>query len=101
MQQALASILLLVLISVAAPSVRADDRADCLRGRGGERAIQSCTRALTAGRLSTSAKASVHVFRGMAFFRNSQYGQAIADFTQAIRINPQVDDYYYFRASTY
>lgn len=42
----------------------------------------------------------IYFNRGMAYYKNKKYNQAIGDFTRAIEINPS-SKYYYNRANAY
>jgi tetratricopeptide (TPR) repeat protein len=101
MRQALAVILLLVLIGAAPPSARANDIDDCTQGRDIDRRISGCTRLLKSGRLSTKNRAITFIKRGLAFSKKSQYDRAISDHTQAIRLNPRLAAGYINRGSAY
>ena len=72
------------------PSVQAD-----------QAKIPACTRLLKSGLLSRGQIAIAHNNRGNAYSRLRQFRHAIADFNQAIRINPQYARAYNNRGVTY
>ena len=50
--------------------------------------IQYCSRAIQSSELSQGNLANIYNTRGSAYGRNGQYDQAIRDFNQSIRLNP-------------
>jgi tetratricopeptide (TPR) repeat protein len=50
---------------------------------------------------SVSIPANVSIEKGIAYYNNDEYDQAIVDFTRAINVNPNSSLAYYYRGSTY
>jgi Flp pilus assembly protein TadD len=66
----------------------ADDRADC-RGTGApEAVVAACTRVIGAGAVQGSQLADLYAARARAYRSQSDLDRAIADFDEAIRIDP-------------
>ncbi|HZL59106.1 MAG TPA: tetratricopeptide repeat protein [Stellaceae bacterium] len=70
-----------------------DDNADL--------SIGGCTAIIQAGQETTQNLAIAFYNRGSAYYRKSQYGQAIADFDQALRLAPDYGEAYDMRANAY
>jgi tetratricopeptide (TPR) repeat protein len=67
----------------------ADDWRDCSGLFGNvNNAIRACTNIITAGRSSHSL-ADAYENRGFAHYKNSNFDQAIADYTRVIELNPK------------
>src|SRR5258708_24740674 len=82
---------------------RALDRKDvqnCTQTVDLDRAIAGCTRALEA-RLPDNIRSAVYVSRGAVFEKKGDSDRAIADFSEAIRINPRSADAFFIRANAY
>ena len=85
--------------------VRADDAADCVKGRGNIQ-IQACSRIIKSGRvfgkpISMKALANTYNNRGVAYRKKHQYDRAIADYSKAINLNPKFANAYYNRGFIY
>jgi predicted aspartyl protease len=66
------------------------DAALCVKGgQPTDARIAACTRAIASGKLSSKNLGVTYNSRGNAFGINGQYDKAIADFDEAIRLNPQ------------
>ena len=66
------------------------DVAQCAKGgEPTDERIAACTRAIASGKLSSKNLAVTHNNRGKAWGITGQYDKAIADFDEAIRLNPQ------------
>jgi tetratricopeptide (TPR) repeat protein len=63
------------------------DVATCANGSR-DKAIAACTRAIESGRLDNEGLSSVHSLRGVAYSRMDDDERAIADFNEAIRLDP-------------
>lgn len=103
----LAVVILLVLLSldVHLADVRVDDAADCLKGRGDTK-IQACSRIIKSRRLSGKPISKENLvnaynYRGIAQRNKGQYDRAIADYTQAIKLNPKFTYAYNNRGEAY
>ena len=104
---ALAALIVLVVLSIDArlAGVRADDVADCTKGRG-ETRLRGCSRIIKSKRLfgkpiSKQNLAVAYIYRGVAYDDKGQYDRAIADYTQAIKLNPKYSKAYYVRGLAY
>jgi len=56
--------------------------------------IRGCTAAIQSGTWSGKGLAFIYVNRGNAYYLEHDYDQAIADYDQAIRLDPQNADYF-------
>jgi len=63
--------------------------------------IESCTWAIQSGRWSGTDLAFAYFNRGNAYFENKEHGRAIADFSEAIRLDPGFARTYNNRGFTY
>jgi len=75
-----------LLIALVLPAA-ADDRKTCDEGTG-EAAIAACTRAIASGQFAGPDLAKLHTNRGVELKRKGDFDGAIADYDQAIRLNP-------------
>ncbi|MFP6734318.1 MAG: tetratricopeptide repeat protein [Rhodospirillales bacterium] len=66
-----------------------------------DRAILHCTRAIRSGYLSRRDKATTYNNRGIAYGRKGDLDRAIADYGEAIRLNPDYVSAYYNRGIRY
>jgi lipoprotein NlpI len=67
-----------------------DDGRSCVEGNGKpEETIVACSRFVAGEILPEAQLATAYNRRGMAYFRNHEISQAIADFDNAIRLSPQ------------
>lgn len=67
----------------------ADDRSVCQQVTGDD-AIAACTRMLALN----PRNANAYVVRGAAYFRRGDYGHAISNYDQAIRLDPKCTNAY-------
>jgi tetratricopeptide (TPR) repeat protein len=93
---ALASLVVFGLLAIAGPAA-ADDRATCSEASG-DVAIAACTRAIETG---ASQPAAIYRDRAVAYYRKGDYERAIADASEAIRIDPQFGKAYRTRGAAY
>jgi tetratricopeptide (TPR) repeat protein len=99
----LAALLLLSLMVCATSSAWAGGLNDAkagiaATGRGHyDKAIRLFTSAIASGELSREDLSIVYYNRGFAWMKKGDDDQAIADFTEAIAINPRFDEAYYNR----
>jgi tetratricopeptide (TPR) repeat protein len=70
-----------------APQVNAQEEKTCYT-QTGDAAIAACTRAINSGRLTGRDLAGTFLYRGTAYKGNRDFDRAIADFSEAIRLNP-------------
>jgi tetratricopeptide (TPR) repeat protein len=68
-------------------SCLADDADFCARASS-PAGIAACDRVITAGKLTGKDLASIHYNRGLALLERGEHGRAIADFDDAIRLDP-------------
>ena len=78
-------------------SAAADDAATCSDGSG-DVAIAACSRAIDAG---ASQPAALYRSRAVAYFRKGDFERAIADTSEAIRIDPRLGKAYRTRGAAY
>ena len=81
-----AAVLLAVLLGSAAASSAAELEA-CSTAEG-DPAIAACTDAIVSGQLPTLDLAAAYGFRGRASAKKGDHERAIADYGEAIRLNP-------------
>src|SRR5215468_7218949 len=82
--------LLLLAVALATPGpAAADDEAVCER-QTGDAAITACTRLIASGRKTGHVLATVYARRGVAYDDKGDYDRAIADFNEAIRLDPKI-----------
>jgi lipoprotein NlpI len=90
------------LFAVAAPAAAAS-RADwdACKGDDPDRSIAACTRIIQ-GRGETAKDSAVaHHERGLSYKSKGNFDRAIADFSEAIRLDPNYAEVYYLRGVTY
>jgi tetratricopeptide (TPR) repeat protein len=63
--------------------------------------IKGCTAVIRSGRGTSEARASAFFFRGNAYADKKDYDRAIADYTDAIRLNSKESLSYFYRAKAY
>ncbi len=104
---ALATLTVLSVLSLDArlAGARTDDGADCTKGSGDTK-IGGCSGIIKSGRLfgkpiSKGNLASVYYNRGVAYGDKGDYDRAIADYTQAIKLDPKHAYAYYNRGVAY
>ncbi len=78
----------------------ADDVETCSDSTSSE-AIAACTRAIGAGNLHDHDLAVEYYNRGVMYAKNGDYDHAIADYTEAIRLDPKYADAYGNRGNAY
>src|SRR5437763_1709801 len=89
---------MLPLFSVlAAP---ANDADTCLRASG-DAAIAACTRAVGSGLYKGHSLAVLYNNRGFEWYAKGDYDHAVADYTEAIRLDPQYTHAYIGRGLTW
>jgi tetratricopeptide (TPR) repeat protein len=98
--------LFVVAFLVAATSTinpaAADDRGVCFKiDSPPDAAISACGRLISSGRIIGGNLSVVYEFRGSAYFKKHDYDRAIADFGEAIRLNPKFALAYSSRSRAY
>lgn len=78
------AVLASVMAAMAAP---ADDRTTCERASG-DVAVAACTRAIESGAFAGAELAKLHTNRGVERKLKGDLDGALADYTEAIRLNP-------------
>jgi tetratricopeptide (TPR) repeat protein len=74
---------------------------DCIESPSQQRRIEACTRVLSEPSLTGRHRAAAHFNRGIAYRMLKRYRRAIADYDQAIKLNPQYAEAYYNRGVSY
>ena len=87
------------LIGFASPAI-ADDMQKC-HDESGDAAIAACTRAIGARKLSKRNQAVAYTSRGVEWRAKRQLDRAIADHTQAIKLDPNLSEAFYNRGNAY
>src|SRR4029077_14037182 len=87
------------MLVVAGPAT-ADDALRCSR-EAGDVAIAACTRAINSGAGRSSTKSISYENRGNAYHDKGDMDRAIADYTEAIRLDPKNVNAYGHRGVTY
>ncbi|MGD0851364.1 tetratricopeptide repeat protein [Bradyrhizobium sp.] len=89
------------LALLASPTRAANQRdvRDCEQGSDPDRSIAGCTRALTSGGIRSPAAAFYN--RGIAWADKGEFERAIADYNEAIRIDPKYASAYHNRANAW
>ncbi len=96
----------LVLVAVSAlPDMALAKDADCVE-KTGEASIRACTKIIKSKRvfgtrISKKDLAIIYINRGAAYYYKGQYDRAIADFDQAIKLNPKDAEVYFIRGNAY
>jgi tetratricopeptide (TPR) repeat protein len=85
-------------LALAAPAI-ADDLQRC-HDESGDSAIAACTRAIGA-KLPKRNMAVAYTSRGVEWRRKGQLDRAIADHTQAIKLDPNLSEAFYNRGNAY
>lgn len=86
--------LLCLAVGVLVPiSLRADALRDCEQLENPALAIRACSRVIS----DIPGSAALHSSRGIAYFRSGETDRAIADYTEALRLEPTATETYYRR----
>lgn len=97
--------MLLAATVMASPAFAVDRSAlrDCHMGfeREPDRVISGCALALESGSLAKRERVGIYINRGNAYGKKGDFDHAIADYGEAIRIDPNSWDAYYDRGITY
>jgi len=76
-----------VAIVLASQPAAADDAETC-RTASADAAIAACTRAIDGGKIRGKELAEPYLYRGTAYKGKDDFDRAIADFSEAIRLDP-------------
>jgi tetratricopeptide (TPR) repeat protein len=98
MQRISSALLALLLALQAACNPAFADDADACRNAAGDEDIAACTRVIAAGRGNL---AWAYSSRGIAYLAKGDNDRAIADYDQAIRLDPKLRSAYYNRGTAY
>jgi lipoprotein NlpI len=85
----LGTVLLAAMLAVAAPASAADDADICAKGLT-EDAIAACTRVIKSGKWKGRGLAWAFANRGNGYVEKGQNDSALADFNEAIRLDPKL-----------
>lgn len=95
------------MLAVAAAGValissagHADTMSDCISGKDSELRIAACSKIISAAELAAPIRADAYRARGEAYAERAAHQEAVADFTEAIKLRPQDGQAYYGRASS-
>src|SRR5580704_17342128 len=88
---------LAVVALAGLPTGAAADDADTCAKQSGDVVIAACSRAIASGKFSGEELAPFYVSRGVVYKNKRGLDRAIADFDQAIRLDPKNTDAYTLR----
>jgi tetratricopeptide (TPR) repeat protein len=85
------------------PAMASDrsDRIACTQANGPEAKIAACTRLLESGKLSNKERSNAYQARGLFLREKGERDRAIADFNEAIRLDPNDPDAYNARSGSW
>jgi tetratricopeptide (TPR) repeat protein len=90
-----------VAFAAAIATVRSDPSADSCFTRQGEAAIVACTHAIRSGRFGAHDLATIYGNRAIELRERGDYDKAIADYSEAIRIDGDLNGAYTGRGLAY
>jgi len=90
-----------VAFTVAIAIVRTDRSADACFREQGEAAIAACSHAISSGRFSGDELATIYDNRAIELRQRGEFDQAIADYSEALRINGDLTGAYTGRGLAY
>ena len=93
-------VLILIIIFVEPASSDPRDWRDC-ESSAPDRMIKGCTRIIRSGKESRKNLSLSYMNRGNAYHLKNQYDQAIANYDEAIKVNPRNARAYYNRGLSY
>jgi tetratricopeptide (TPR) repeat protein len=99
-RQIIACAAFMILLAAVPTAGAADDLQTCAQASG-DTAIAACARAITSGRHRGSDLAGVYLNRGLAYQTKGDLDRAIADFNQAIQLDPKFAAAYNNRGVAY
>src|SRR5437879_6927094 len=86
----LVALALLMLSGAASPSVADDPIALCSGDSAPEAAIEACRHLIAAGQFAGAELAKVLFWRGYAHDKQNEMDAAVADYSEAIRLDPAI-----------
>src|ERR1700730_12190577 len=89
-----------LLVLLGSPPAAADDMETCAKSSG-DVAIAACTRAITSGRYKGLMLALLFHNRAVAWANKKDYDRAIADYNEAIRLDPKYAEPHNNRGNAY
>ena len=92
---------LTVLALAGGPTVAAADDLDSCARQSGDAAIAACSRAIASGEFSGEELAKIYLNRGVEHKNRSELDGAIADYSEAIRIDPRRVAAYFNRGNAW
>ena len=84
-----------------AAAAKVDPNAEVCSEKSGDEAIAGCTAAIQSGKLRGVTLAIVFYGRGFEYQNQKDFTRAIADYSEAIRLDPNRDGAFYNRAGIY
>ena len=87
------AVLVPALLAGPAPAANQQDVNDC-KNDDPDRSIAGCTRLLNSSNLTKRLRAQSYYNRGLAWHDKGEADRAIADFTEAIRVDPKYEEAY-------
>jgi tetratricopeptide (TPR) repeat protein len=90
-----------IAFTLAITTVRPDQSADACFNQQGEPAITACTHAIHSGRFSGELLATIYDNRAIELRQRGDYDKAIADYSEALRINGGLTGAYTGRGLAY
>ena len=94
------TLVLAIALAVCPAGAWADDFADCNSGKA-DLAISGCSKLIDLKGLTKNDRAAAYTNRGLALAKKGNVDAAIADYTKAIAIDPNLAWAYYSRGEAY
>jgi tetratricopeptide (TPR) repeat protein len=97
----LASVAFGLALALAFAPARADDNSERCFKEEGQTAVEVCTRAIQSGKFTGATLATIYNNRAIELRQQSEYDRAIADYSQAIRLDADFTGAYAGRGLAY